>query len=105
MHPYGWAAVKKYLQQNEQAKYFAGMKMMNDMMDMKGNMIEMEGMKMQNQVMDMNTVMYPEITGAEETKKKKDTGDMNSHDMHSMQMPNNNSMAGMNMQSETIQIS
>ena len=52
-------------------KYFAGMKMMNDMMDMKGNMIEMEGMKMQNQVMDMNTVMYPEITGAEETKKKK----------------------------------
>lgn len=31
-------------------KYFAGMKMMNDMMDMKGNMIEMEGMKMQNQI-------------------------------------------------------
>lgn len=85
-------------------KYFAGMKMMNDMMDMKGNMIEMEGMKMQNQVMDMNTVMYPEITGAEETKKKKDTGDMNSHDMHSMQMPNSNSMAGMNMQSETTDI-
>lgn len=43
-------------------KYFAGMKMMNDMMDMNGNMIEMEGMKMQNQVMDMNTVMYPEVT-------------------------------------------
>jgi FtsP/CotA-like multicopper oxidase with cupredoxin domain len=42
-------------------KYFAGMKMMNDMMDMQGNMIEMEGMKMQNQIMDMNTVMYPEI--------------------------------------------
>lgn len=41
-------------------EYFAGMKMMNDMMDMKGNMVEMEGMKMQNQVMDMNTVMYPE---------------------------------------------
>jgi len=46
-------------------KYFAGMKMMNDMMDMQGNMIEMKGMKMQNQVMDMNTVMYPEITGPE----------------------------------------
>jgi len=45
--------------------YFAGMKMMNGMMDMKGNMIEMEGMHMQNQVMDMNTVMYPEITGPE----------------------------------------
>lgn len=46
-------------------KYFAGMKMMNEMMDMQGNMIEMEGMKMQNQIMDMNTVMYPEITGEE----------------------------------------
>jgi len=45
--------------------YFAGMKMMNGMMDMQGNMIEMEGMKMQNQLMDMNTVMYPEITEAE----------------------------------------
>jgi CopA family copper-resistance protein len=44
-------------------KYFAGMKMMNDMMDMNGNMVEMEGMRMQNQVMDMNSVMYPEITG------------------------------------------
>ena len=40
--------------------YFAGMKMMNNMMDMKGNMKEMDGMKMQNQTMDMNTVMYPE---------------------------------------------
>lgn len=65
-------------------KYFAGMKMMNDMMDMKGNMIEMEGMKMQNQVMDMNTVMYPEITGAEETKKKKGNDEMQTHDMHGM---------------------
>jgi len=46
-------------------KYFAGMKMMNDMMDMKGNMIEMDGMQMGNQVMDMNTVMYPEISGLE----------------------------------------
>ena len=46
-------------------KYFAGMKMMNDMMDMNGNMIQMEGMAMKNQIMDMNTVMYPEITGEE----------------------------------------
>lgn len=49
-------------------KYFAGMKMMNDMMDMKGNMIQMEGMDMSNQTMDMNTVMYPEITGVENPK-------------------------------------
>ncbi|WP_316747044.1 multicopper oxidase domain-containing protein [Pedobacter gandavensis] len=51
-------------------KYFAGMKMMNDMMDMNGNMVEMEGMKMQNQVMDMNSVMYPEVTGEENPKTK-----------------------------------
>ena len=49
-------------------KYFAGMKMMNDMIDMKGNLIEMKGMSMQNQAMDMNTVMYPEITGPENPK-------------------------------------
>ncbi len=85
-------------------KYFAGMKMMNDMMDMKGNMIEMQGMNMQNQVMDMNTVMYPEITGEEETKKKKDNNNMQEHDMHGMQMPNNNSMQGMNMASESSDI-
>ncbi len=80
-------------------KYFAGMKMMNDMMDMKGNMIEMEGMKMENQIMDMNTVMYPEITGDKTPKKqqKKDNS-------HTMQMPNNNSMQGMNMEAETPDI-
>jgi len=42
-------------------KYFDGMNMMNNMMDMHGNLKEMEGMKMTNQMMDMNTVMYPEI--------------------------------------------
>ncbi|WP_315822705.1 hypothetical protein [Paraflavitalea speifideaquila] len=52
-------------------KYFAGMKMMNDMMDMKGDLIPMEGMEMRNQIMDMNTVMYPEITGEEPPKKRK----------------------------------
>lgn len=65
-------------------KYFEGMKMMNDMMDMHGNMIEMKGMKMQNQVMDMNTVMYPEITG-EEGGNKNDVSDSSmNHDMSSM---------------------
>ena len=49
-------------------KYFAGMKMMNEMMDMNGNMVEMAGMQMSNQTMDMNTVMYPEITGPENPK-------------------------------------
>jgi CopA family copper-resistance protein len=47
-------------------KYFEGMKMMNAMMKMNGDMQPMDGMKMTNQVMDMNTVMYPEITGGME---------------------------------------
>jgi hypothetical protein len=73
-------------------KYFAGMKMMNDMMDMKGNLVKMEGMEMHNQIMDMNTVMYPEVTGPE---KPEDNGTSNS-----MQMTDSNrSMAGMDMSS------
>ncbi len=60
----------------QRPKYFAGMKMMNDMMDMKGNMIEMEGMEMQNQIMDMNVVMYPEITGSENSGKTMNSGSM-----------------------------
>ncbi|MBC9935012.1 multicopper oxidase domain-containing protein [Chitinophaga qingshengii] len=43
-------------------KYFEGMKMMNDMMRMDGNLDTSGGMAMTNQTMDMNTVMYPEIT-------------------------------------------
>jgi FtsP/CotA-like multicopper oxidase with cupredoxin domain len=41
-------------------KYFEGMKMMNGMMDMHGDLKKMDGMEMSNQMMDMNTVMYPE---------------------------------------------
>lgn len=44
-------------------KYFEGMDMMNEMMDMNGNIVKMDGMKMQNQVMDMNAVMYAELDG------------------------------------------
>jgi FtsP/CotA-like multicopper oxidase with cupredoxin domain len=49
-------------------KYFAGMKMMNAMMDMNGNMKEIPGMKMSNQKMDMNEVMYPEISGYDKVR-------------------------------------
>lgn len=81
-------------------KYFAGMKMMNDMMDMKGNMIEMEDMKMQNQEMDMNTVMYPEITGPENPK---DT--IKSNSKKDMQMNHgNHSMSGMDMDNSNTDI-
>jgi len=85
-------------------KYFAGMKMMNNMMDMGGNMVEMKGMKMEDQKMDMNTVMYPEITGLE---NKNDTGKVgNSKSMDNKMKVGNmpmkmggddNDMAGMDM--------
>ncbi len=42
-------------------QYFEGMKMMNDMMTVGGDLDDM-GMDMSLQQMDMNTVMYPEIT-------------------------------------------
>ncbi|NEW83481.1 MAG: multicopper oxidase domain-containing protein [Mariniphaga sp.] len=73
-------------------KYFAGMKMMNSMMAMNGNLIPMKGMQMSNQTMDMNMVMYPELTG-EESKGKMKTNTMS-------KMPDNNSMPGMNMKAE-----
>ncbi|HKR04577.1 MAG TPA: multicopper oxidase domain-containing protein [Bacteroidia bacterium] len=66
-------------------KYFAGMKMMNDMMKMNGDLDDM-GMSMSNQTMDMNNVMYPEITG-EEKPKKKNKSDHSEHDMGNMVPP------------------
>ena len=68
-------------------KYFAGMKMMNEMMDMQGNMVQMEGMKMQNQIMDMNTVMYPEITGPENEKDTVQADSMPEMKMEEKDMP------------------
>lgn len=44
-------------------KYFEGMKMMNDMMKMNGDMHDMD-MEMTLQKMDMNAVMYPEVKNA-----------------------------------------
>jgi len=45
-------------------QYFEGMKMMNGMMKMNGDMNDM-GMQMSLQQMDMNTVMYPEMNGSQ----------------------------------------
>lgn len=76
-------------------KYFEGMKMMNGMMKMNGDMKAMEGMQMSNQVMDMNSVMYPEITG--ETTPM---GNDNMEAMPGMKMDDknkSNNMAGMKM--------
>ncbi|MFH7013086.1 multicopper oxidase domain-containing protein [Flavobacterium sp. FlaQc-52] len=61
-------------------KYFEGMKMMNDMMKMNGDMNDM-GMNMTLNKMDMNAVMYPEITGEEETAKPMDHSQHNSEGM------------------------
>ncbi|GAC1313671.1 MAG: hypothetical protein NVSMB24_37240 [Mucilaginibacter sp.] len=90
---------KVYAGKLPKLKYFAGMKMMNGMMDMHGNMVQMEGMTMQNQTMDMNNVMYPEITGANkpQTESKKSA-------MPGMQMANDKSMAGMNMAADNSDI-
>jgi CopA family copper-resistance protein len=49
-------------------KYFDGMKMMNGMMRINGNLDDM-GMHMSLNQMDMNVVMYPEITGSPLTPK------------------------------------
>ncbi len=49
-------------------RYFEGMKMMNDMMTVGGNMKDM-GMNMSLQQMDMNMVMYPEISGEQDSKE------------------------------------
>jgi len=50
-------------------KYFDGMRMMNGMMKMNGDLDDM-GMNMSLQQMDMNVVMYPEITGKKERKRE-----------------------------------
>lgn len=74
-------------------KYFEGMKMMNDMMKMNGNMNDM-GMKMSNQTMDMNTVMYPEITG---DASNNDTMQMENSKQMNMNEQKKDSMPGMKM--------
>ncbi len=58
-------------------KYFAGMKMMNRMMKMNGDMEPM-GMHMSLQTMDMNSVMYPELKELQHSK----TTAKNEHNPH-----------------------
>ena len=66
-------------------KYFEGMKMMNSMMKMNGDLDDM-GMQMSLNQMDMNVVMYPEITGEIKKKPKHDMKNMkkDGHDMDNM---------------------
>ncbi|MCK8142680.1 multicopper oxidase domain-containing protein [Flavobacterium sp. I-SCBP12n] len=60
--------IKQLVSPMPKLKYFEGMKMMNDMMNMDGSMNDM-GMDMSLQKMDMNTVMYPEISGVSKKPK------------------------------------
>lgn len=72
-------------------RYFEGMKMMNGMMKMNGDMDDM-GMDMSAQQMDMNTVMYPELD-----RKKKPSGNMDHmNHMDHMKMSNNEDLVTLN---------
>lgn len=64
--------IKQLKSPQPRLKYFEGMKMMNDMMKMNGELDDM-GMSMSLNQMDMNVVMYPEITG--ESKPKQSVND------------------------------
>jgi len=75
-------------------KLFEGMKMMNGMMEMSGNMKPMN-MTMGNQVMDMNEVMYPELPESQRKMTMKHMNEMmgiktqeenEEHSGHSMEM-------------------
>ena len=74
------SGIKQLISPLPKLKYFEGMKMMNDMMKMNGDLDDM-GMKMSLQKMDMNTVMYPEVEHNMPDKKE-------NHSMHNMENEN-----------------
>jgi CopA family copper-resistance protein len=80
-------------------KYFEGMKMMNAMMKMNGDLDlnSMGEMIMSNQTMDMNEVMYPEISGEEQATKEN-----SNHQMHEHQMSGTEMNEGDQMNSEIV---
>ena len=61
------SGIKQLIAPLPKLKYFEGMKMMNGMMKMNGDLDEMNLQMSLNQ-MDMNVVMYPEITGEAKPK-------------------------------------
>jgi CopA family copper-resistance protein len=82
------SGIKQLASPMPKLKYFEGMKMMNGMMKMNGEMMDM-GMNMSLQQMDMNTVMYPEITDKQPAMKtgmgmKMDDKANDGHPGHSM---------------------
>jgi len=85
--------IKQLISPLPKLKYFEGMKMMNGMMKMNGDLDDM-GMQMSLNQMDMNVVMYPEITGTENKKQE-----MN---MEGMDMGNNQNQYNANALSDIV---
>jgi FtsP/CotA-like multicopper oxidase with cupredoxin domain len=73
--------IKKFATPLAKLKYFEGMKMMNSMMKMNGDLKD-DGMKMSLNKMDMNSVMYPEITGSDIIKRDDEMGAMKMDEAH-----------------------
>jgi len=69
--------------------YFEGMKMMNNMMKMNGDLDDM-GMEMSLNQMDMNVVMYPEISGK---LKKEEMEVENEHSNHTKNQYKSNAIS------------
>lgn len=87
--------IKQLIAPLPKLKYFEGMKMMNGMMKMNGDLDDM-GMSMSLNQMDMNVVMYPEITGAENSKNKENENSMemkNDHSNHNQNQYNANALS------------
>ena len=80
--------IKQLISPLPKLKYFEGMKMMNSMMKMNGDLDDM-GMQMSLNQMDMNVVMYPEITGSSqkskaESQKEAEHGNHNQYDSNAL---------------------
>ncbi|MBK9224967.1 MAG: multicopper oxidase domain-containing protein [Flavobacterium sp.] len=87
--------IKQLIAPLPKLKYFEGMKMMNGMMKMNGDLDDM-GMSMSLNQMDMNVVMYPEITGATNVKNKENESSMemnNDHSKHNQNQYNANALS------------
>jgi CopA family copper-resistance protein len=90
------SGIKQLISPLPKLKYFEGMKMMNDMMKMNGDLNDM-GMNMSLQQMDMNTVMYPEITGENKRKEMDKMPEMDKDQMdHSKHNSSNSEIVTLN---------
>jgi CopA family copper-resistance protein len=80
-------------------KLFEGMKMMNGMMEMSGNMKPMN-MTMGNQMMDMNEVMYPELSENQRKMTMKHINEMMGIKTKEKESEDHSNYSDMNMQEE-----